>query len=395
MTMKTNIVKAALFTPLSRGRWGLPVLLWGDPGVAKSAILEGMCARWGLPCEVLSPGERGEGAFGVVPVPEGKGATMTLRNPRPDWCAQFDATGRGVVFVDEMTTAPPALQPPLLGLLLARRIGGYQLPAGVRVLGAANPPETAAAGYDLAAPVANRVGHVTWPAPSVEDHIEYMLSGEAGDSSEAAPAGSAADEEARVLAAWPDSWARARGLEASFLRRFPDLKNKMPRGDGGDVNRAWPSDRSWEAATRAYASAAVHGLTPTEQEEFVGAFVGDGPAGQLFNYAQELDLPDPADVLDGKVRFKHSGKRIDRTAAVLTSCAALVTPKAAKDRDTRSIAMWELCNTIAEQKADLDILVPVCKVLVTAGLIRVGKGVDTMSAIADVVAAAGVDLGAV
>ena len=39
--MKTRLLRAALFTPGPRNIWGLPLLLWGLPGVAKSAILRG------------------------------------------------------------------------------------------------------------------------------------------------------------------------------------------------------------------------------------------------------------------------------------------------------------------------------------------------------------------
>ena len=37
--MKTNLLHAAFFTPMSDGRWGLPLILWGDPGIAKTSIV--------------------------------------------------------------------------------------------------------------------------------------------------------------------------------------------------------------------------------------------------------------------------------------------------------------------------------------------------------------------
>jgi MoxR-like ATPase len=88
----------------------------------------------------------GEGAFGVIPVPDKSGV---IKYPPPEWTLAHDEAG-GVVFIDEMSSTPPALQPPLLGLLFARRIGGKTLSARTRVIGAANPPEVAAGGFDLA-----------------------------------------------------------------------------------------------------------------------------------------------------------------------------------------------------------------------------------------------------
>ena len=63
-----RLLHAILFTPTDdHGKWGIPALFWGEPGAAKTDILEALSAAWGMPSETLSPGERGEGAFGVTP----------------------------------------------------------------------------------------------------------------------------------------------------------------------------------------------------------------------------------------------------------------------------------------------------------------------------------------
>jgi MoxR-like ATPase len=385
--IKTNILKAALFTPLSGGRWGLPMLCMGEPGVAKTAIIEELAASCGMPCETLSPSERGEGAFGVVPVP---GEDGVLHYPRPDWTMQFDAPQRGIVFVDEVTSTPPALQAPLMGLILAKRIGGHILPKGVRVLAAANPTELAAGGYDLAAPVANRFGHINWVSPSVEEHSAYMLAGSSGVGREDEVTLDADAEEKRVLAAWPEAWAKAVGLETSFLARRPGLKNMCPKAGDPLASKGWPSDRSWEAATRALASAEVHGLTETETEEFVEAFIGHGPAGEFFAYMQQQDLPSPVDLLDGKIVFKHVATRLDRTVAVLNACTALITPKTAAKRVARTKAMWALLESMCEAKTDLDILIPAIHALIDAELHAMQEAYKTLAKVQPILKAAGI-----
>jgi MoxR-like ATPase len=425
--MKTNILKAAIFTPLRNGFWGLPLLCWGEPGVAKTAVIEALAGKYSLPCETLSPSERGEGAFGVVPVPSGGGddyaylgalsqrivelvsgksklsfeaaqaqaikeiprAKMLLTYPAPEWVARFTSLGRGIVFVDEATSTPPALQAPLMGLILARRIGGATLEKGVRVLSAANPVEIAAGGFDIAAPVANRVGHIDWGKPSVEEHVQFMLSG--GEHEEDEEQKDAEAEERRVLAAWGNAWAKAVGYETSFLSKRPALKNQCPKAGDPKASRAWPSDRTWEMATRALASADVHGLSQTETEIFVEAFVGAGPAGELFTFMQDQDLPDPADLLDGKVSFKHNPTRIDRTVAVLGACTALVTPKAADKRKDRAAAMWGLLEKMTEgSKADLDIIVPATHALIDADLHAMVEASKPLAKVQPVLRAAGI-----
>ena len=71
--------------------------------------------------------------------------------------------GEGVAFFDEISTAPPAVQAALLRVVLERTVGDLRLPDGVAVVAAANPPDQAADGWELSAPLANRFCHLDWP----------------------------------------------------------------------------------------------------------------------------------------------------------------------------------------------------------------------------------------
>lgn len=363
--MKPRLLHAALFTPTRKG-WGLPVLFEGEPGVAKSAVIEEYAERLGLPCEVLSPGERGEGAFGVVPIPV-KGV---LTYPPPDWAGRM--AGGGLVFVDEITTAPKLLQAPMLGLVAAKRIGSHQFGPRVRVLGACNPPELAANGNELSAPLANRFGWYAWEPPTVEEHATYMLSAASGQT--AAPIDAAA-EEARVLAAWGSAYARAAGLETSFLAAQPQWKNQCPKASDPAIARAWPSDRSWEMATRAYASAIVHDLTDVERDEFVTGFIGAKAYAAWATFIDAADLPDIAAFLDGKVKFEHDRRRLDRTAAVINAAAALVTTTTTARRDERAKALWSFLNTVPAA----DLIVPAAQALIRSDLHTSAEAVPALA----------------
>jgi DNA polymerase III delta prime subunit len=348
---KKQIIHAALFTPISRGRWGLPLLFSGPPGVAKTQTAQAVGQSAGLAVEVLSPGERGEGAFGVIPVPVEVGGRTVLTNPIPEWSLKMKE--RGLIIIDEISSAPPALQPPLLGLIQERMIGGNYLPAGVRVLATANPTAMAAGGWDLAMPVANRLGHIEWEAPTAAEWSEWLL-GEVdtkiGDDK--APLDAAA-EEARVLAAWPAPWAKARGLVAGFVKRRIDLLLKVPEVNSPEASKAWPSPRSWENACRALASAMVHGLKAAERDALVSAFIGTGAATEFLAYCAKTDLPDPADILDGKAKFKHDPTRLDISDAVLSSCTALIAGDKGAIQKSRASRFWVLLETMMDDAADL------------------------------------------
>ena len=345
--MKTAILHACLFTPLAGGAWGLPLLIEDEPGTGKTSVVEQYASQWGLPCRVLSPGTDGEGAFGVVPVPQTVGGQFVLTYPAPEWVGAF--TNGGVVFCDEVTTAPPILQASMMGLLTARRLGGYKFGPRVRILGAQNPVALAANGYDLAPPLANRFGHLVWGAPSVEEHTAYMLRAGA----EQPEPQDALVEEQRVLGRWPVAFASAVGLETAFLAAQQDWKNRCPRPGDPAQGRAWPSDRSWENATRALATADVHELSPTDRDLLVAAFIGTAAAEAFITYLEDAALPNVADVLDGKTAFTHDPQRLDRSAVLVNSAVALLSNAACVRRKERGEVMWGLLDGVGTGALDL------------------------------------------
>lgn len=360
-----DIIKAAIFTPGKRG-WGMPLLFWGPGGVGKSDIIEEVGREWRMHVEVLSPSERGEGAFGVTPMPrKTSSGSYVVTYPAPDWIEAFeDFDGRGVVFVDELTTAPSVLQAPMLGLIQARRIGGATLGPGVRIIAAANPPEIAANGWELAPPLANRLGHMTWDAPTEDEWAGFMLSDSGLDNGNATRHDPAA-EEARVVAAWPSAYAKASGLITSFHTRNRGKLHNHPKVGDPQAGRAWCSHRSWSNATRAAASAEVHGLSESDQVNMLAAFVGDGVVKELLTFKANMDLPDPAEVLDGKVKWEHDPDRIDRSYAVLNSLVSLAVTSDT-NRASRVGKLWSIIDKTAADDVVAMAIPPLSKARLTS-----------------------------
>jgi hypothetical protein len=65
-------------------------------------------------------------------------------------------------------------------------------------------------------------------------------------------------------------------------------------------------------------------MAEADGDMFAAAFVGSGAIGELVEYRAKADLPDPSDLLDGKITFAPDFKRLDRTFAVLGSCTSIV-----------------------------------------------------------------------
>lgn len=138
----------AMQTPTPKGYWGVPVLVWGAPGTGKSTFIESL-QRDGFPVYTMIASLHDPTDFNGLPVLH----NGRMRFAPPEWVYLFEEHGQGVLFLDELTTAPPTVQAALLRLVLERKVGAHSLPAGVRIVAAANPPDIAASGWELSPPL--------------------------------------------------------------------------------------------------------------------------------------------------------------------------------------------------------------------------------------------------
>src|SRR5262249_12338554 len=202
----------------------------------------------------------------------------------PLWAERLASAGTGVLFLDETSTAPPAVQAALLRVVLERTVGDLVLPGGVAVVAAANPPEQAADGWDISPPLANRFCHLEWDLQARE-WADGILAGFAQPAVPALPAD-------RMRA----ETTAARANVGAFVAVGPHLPRAHP-GDGAGAGRAWPSPRSWDMAARLLAATVVCGSTGQVAALLVAGVVGTGAAAEFLAWREDLDLPDPEAVL--------------------------------------------------------------------------------------------------
>ena len=275
----------ALATPSPQGLLGIPVLLWGRPGVGKSSFIEGL-ATARLKVTTLIASIHDPTDFSGLPLLEqGK-----VRYAVPEWVEDFSSHEDGILFLDELSTAPPSVQAALLRVVFERKVGFQPLPEQVRIVAAANPPDLMVGGWELSPPLRNRFVHLQWDIPEGL----YIRSLTQGWPSAELPTVDPA-EHRHQLAGW-------KLRIGAFLRLRPDALHSSP-----DENAyAFASPRSWDFAAALLASAELLGYTldnsttqPILLQLMVGC-LGEATAIPLLEYLTNLRLPDPQFVLQGK-----------------------------------------------------------------------------------------------
>ncbi|BCJ61855.1 AAA family ATPase [Micromonospora endophytica] len=262
----------------------LPVLLWGEPGIGKTAALTQLAAALDLPLTTVIASVHEPSDFSGLPVVGDDPATQGVPMAPPDWAVRLVRAGRGLLFLDELSTAPPAVQASLLRLVLERQVGSLRLPAGVRIVAAANPRSSAADGWELSPPLANRFVHLRW----THDH-EVVVRGLSGTW----PRATLPRLDPERL---PDAVTFARRAVCGLLSARPGLVHRLPTSEAGRGG-PWPSPRSWEMTLRLIAFATAADTSREVLSNLVRGTVGDGPGLELLASLDRMDLPDPEALL--------------------------------------------------------------------------------------------------
>ncbi|MEY2983472.1 MAG: hypothetical protein RLZZ568_89 [Cyanobacteriota bacterium] len=233
----------------------ISTMIWGPPGIGKSSIVSQIAQAQKLDfidlrLSQLAPTDL-RGLPVAIPASKTKPQTGTSAWYPPEFLPK---DGRGILFLDELNMAPPAMQGVAQQLILDRRVGSYAVPDGWFIWAAGNRKEDRASVFDMPAPLANRFLHLD-VAPDFEAFKAYAL-------------GQGFHEQ--IIA---------------FLSFRPGLLHKLDH-----QQPAWPSPRSWSMANQLH-----------QAKLDVAAAVGDSVAAEFSVFVQLYEnLPDLEAILVGQ-----------------------------------------------------------------------------------------------
>lgn len=244
--MKPSSLRTALRHMIAEQQ---PVFLWGAPGVGKSDVVAQIASDMKF--------ELKDVRLSLLDPIDLKGfPTINTTKKQMEWLpADFlPKKGKGILFLDEMNSAPQSVQAAAYQLILNRKIGEYKLPDGWSVLAAGNRASDRSVVHAMPAALANRFVHLDFDI-NVDD--------------------------------W-NLWAMESGIHDD-LRGFIQFRPNLLHSFDAKANpRAFPSPRSWAFVNKVYKK----NLAAAEEFELIQGTVGEGAAAEFSGFVRLIkDLP--------------------------------------------------------------------------------------------------------
>ena len=273
-----------------------PVFLWGPPGIGKSDIVKQIGDDAGREVIDVRLALWEPTDIKGIPYYNAEKGAMVWAPPSE---LPMDPESKAIIFLDELNSAPPAVQAAAYQLILNRRVGTYHLPKGVDVVAAGNREGDRGVTYRMPSPLANRFIHLEAKV-DFDDYIE---------------------------------WATINRIHPEVVGYLSFAKQDLYDFDPKGASKSFATPRSWTFVSDLLSDDdcdidTLHNL--------IAGSVGDGLAIKFMAHRKIASkLPDPAAVLDGKVKDLQI-KEVSAMYSLTTSmCYEL------KDRAEKKVKGWD------------------------------------------------------
>jgi hypothetical protein len=247
----------------------IPVFVWGSPGIGKSSIIKQIAIDKGLEfvdlrLSLLDPTDLKGIPFFDQENNEAVWASPNFLPKNPD--------SKGILFLDEINTAPPSVQASAYQLVLDRKVGDYELPKGWSIVAAGNHESDRGVVYRMPPPLANRFVHLNMEV-SFED--------------------------------WK-SWAYENGIDSSIIAFLNYDNEKLFNFDPSKNQKSFPTPRSWEYVDKVLES----GVEPTLLMDIISGAVGEESATAFMSFRKVMHrLPNIDKLLSGEdIEVEHDSQ---------------------------------------------------------------------------------------
>ena len=248
-----------------------PSFLWAGPGIGKSSIVAALAKELGgisidMRLSQMQPTD-------IIGIPYFNSDKATMKWAPPELLPTEELASKYpvvILFLDEMNSAPPAVQAAAYQLVLDRRAGAYKLPDNCVIIAAGNRETDRGVTFRMPAPLANRFLHY-----EIKPDYDSWL-----------------------------NWAVKERIDSRVISFLTCYKSELFDKDAAvSGEKSFATPRSWEFVSNL--------ITPGEDEQplddsqvrtFVGSAVGHGTANKFMAHLKYgANLPSPIEILDGKV----------------------------------------------------------------------------------------------
>ena len=275
-----------------------PLMVWGAPGVGKSTAVRELTKELGIGFIDVRLAQREPVDMRGLPVPDEKENSVKWL-VSGEW--PRDPKSRGIIMFDELTAADKTLQVAAYEFILDRRLGAlYSVPPGWYIMAAGNRTEDRAVACAMSSALANRFLHVEVAA------------------------------EANSFLAW----AKENSIHPAVINFIKIRPQLLFSQENEDLQRGWPSPRSWERVSTML-KIAEKNKRKTTLKHTVPGLIGIGAASEfLAFYKNMFYMSDTIDIAEAL----ETGRPIPlpQKADLLHACCGAVAyhVKTAKDEKT-------------------------------------------------------------
>jgi hypothetical protein len=238
----------------------IPVFIWGNPGVGKSSLVAQIAKEKNmqfidLRLSLLDPTDlRG--------IPFFENETKKAVWAKPEFLPDSNSDEFGILFLDEINSAPPTIQAAAYQLILDRKIGEYTLPKNYSIVSAGNYESDRGVTYRMPTPLANRFVHLNFDL----DFESWKI------------------------------WAYGANIDQKVIAYLSYKPSDLFRFDPKSTEKSFATPRSWKFVDDILKSNIDMALV----ENVIAGAVGKEAASEFVNYCKIMDsLPNINDIING------------------------------------------------------------------------------------------------